>query len=343
MLKRILSASLFVLGICSAQTPMTRELGCTPASASGTAYTCSISPAPAALVTGATYYFVADVANTAAASINFNSLGAKTVVKMPGGVTTDLVANDIRANQVVVMRYDGSNMQMISQVGNAASGGGSGITTQDEGAQQGTSQTTVNCVGSGIACSVSGSTTTVTVSASGTVTDNIWLKAAGQYHGSGGGTVALWEVPSSGGPTVDLDGALVSTNYSFQALNYQDTSVEQAAYVHYPLHDSWTGSVSVTLDTFGGSATGNALWKIYTACASTGSMNPLTFNAANTTTATYGGAYQRVAVTLTSITMTGCSAGNLLTMKVARDSTSGSDTLTGSAYAIGLKLKTQHN
>ena len=115
--------SLVFAAFAIAQNPVVRELGCTASSASGTTYTCNIGVAPAAYVSTVKYWFVADVANTGVASINFNSLGAAVIKKVAGGVTTDLVANDIRAGQYVALAYDGTNMQMLSQVGNAASGG----------------------------------------------------------------------------------------------------------------------------------------------------------------------------------------------------------------------------
>lgn len=94
------------------------------ASAAGTdTYAATLSPVPAGYVTGAMYRFKADVANTGAATINFNSLGAKTIKKAAGGVTTDLATNDILANQMVDMVYDGTNMQMQSLLGNAPGGG----------------------------------------------------------------------------------------------------------------------------------------------------------------------------------------------------------------------------
>lgn len=96
---------------------------CTDAGASD-AYACNLSPAIAAYVNNACYQFKAATANTGAASINFNSLGAITIKKVAGGVTTDLSDNDIRANQIVRVCYDGTNMQMQSQLGNAAAGGG---------------------------------------------------------------------------------------------------------------------------------------------------------------------------------------------------------------------------
>lgn len=88
------------------------------------AYACNLSPAPTSYVTGAGYRFKANTANTGAATINFNSLGAKTIKKAAGGITTDLADNDIRAGQIVEVSYDGTNFQMQGTLGNAGGGGG---------------------------------------------------------------------------------------------------------------------------------------------------------------------------------------------------------------------------
>jgi hypothetical protein len=87
------------------------------------AYAATLSPAPSSYTTGAHYRFKANTANTGAATINFNSLGAKTIVKAAGGITTALADNDIRAGQWVDLVYDGTNMQMQSTLGNAGGGG----------------------------------------------------------------------------------------------------------------------------------------------------------------------------------------------------------------------------
>lgn len=89
-------------------------------------YAATLSPAPAAYVTGEHYRFMANTVNTGAATINFNSLGAKTIKKAIGGITTDLDTNDIRAGQWVDVVYDGTNMQMQSTLGNAPGGAPSG-------------------------------------------------------------------------------------------------------------------------------------------------------------------------------------------------------------------------
>lgn len=88
------------------------------------AYACSMTPALDRYVTGGVYSFKANTANTGAASINLNALGAKTIKKVAGGITTDLADNDIRVGQVVEVQYDGTNMQMQSPLGNAPAGSG---------------------------------------------------------------------------------------------------------------------------------------------------------------------------------------------------------------------------
>jgi hypothetical protein len=93
------------------------------------AYACNLSPAITAYGPVGTHYrFYANTSNTGAASINFNSLGALTLVKVAGGVTTALADNDIRAGQWVdCIVAAGSRCQVQSTLGNAA--GGSGTVT----------------------------------------------------------------------------------------------------------------------------------------------------------------------------------------------------------------------
>lgn len=86
-----------------------------------------------AYTTGTHYTFTANTANTGAASLNVNGLGAKTIVKVVGGVTTTLADNDIRNGQVCDVAYDGTNFQLQSTLGNAGTGTGtvnSGTATQ---------------------------------------------------------------------------------------------------------------------------------------------------------------------------------------------------------------------
>jgi hypothetical protein len=75
------------------------------------AYIITPSPAITAYVEGQIFTFKAVNANTGASTINVNAKGAKTIKK---NYNEDLLANDIRAGQVVKIVYDGTNFQMIS-------------------------------------------------------------------------------------------------------------------------------------------------------------------------------------------------------------------------------------
>ncbi len=91
---------------------------------SANAYVAAGTSTVTSYVTGEKYFFKSNFANTGAATINFDSVGPKTIKKAAGGVTTDLAANDIRSGQMVAVMYDGTNMQMYSLLGNAPAGGG---------------------------------------------------------------------------------------------------------------------------------------------------------------------------------------------------------------------------
>lgn len=95
---------------------------------SSNAYVVTYSPVPSALVTGQHYPFIANFQNTGASTLNVNSLGAKAIKKYGGTV---LASADIVNGAAVDTIYDGTNLQMISQLGNSASGTVTSIATNN--------------------------------------------------------------------------------------------------------------------------------------------------------------------------------------------------------------------
>ncbi len=90
------------------------------ASSAGTdAYAITLDPAPDALTVGMVIHFLADVANTGAATLNVNAIGAATIKKRHDA---DLADNDIEAGQIVTVAWDGTYWQMQSQVATAPTG-----------------------------------------------------------------------------------------------------------------------------------------------------------------------------------------------------------------------------
>lgn len=76
-------------------------------------YAVTLAGAYNAYYIGMPVFFKAGTANTTACTLNVNGLGAKTIKR---DVTTDLVTGDILANQIVFVKYDGTNFQMISLI-----------------------------------------------------------------------------------------------------------------------------------------------------------------------------------------------------------------------------------
>ncbi len=127
-MKTLLLSLILALAVFAQQPPL-RPVKVTLTSSSTDTYAGTATPTLSAYVTGQIILFTANTANTGAASINVDSVGALTIVKLGGGITTALADNDIRSGQAVMCQYDGTNCQMLSQLGNAAAGGGSSITT----------------------------------------------------------------------------------------------------------------------------------------------------------------------------------------------------------------------
>ena len=77
------------------------------------AYSITLSPVPAAYVTGMLVGFMANSANVGTATLNVNGLGARTIVK---GVSTTLDSGDILTGQVVGVVYKDPNFVLQTPV-----------------------------------------------------------------------------------------------------------------------------------------------------------------------------------------------------------------------------------
>lgn len=79
--------------------------------ASGTnTYTASAAPDLLVYVTGKPFYVKFTNANTGASTLNVDGLGAKNIYK---SISTPLVSNDIPANSIIEMVYDGTSFLVI--------------------------------------------------------------------------------------------------------------------------------------------------------------------------------------------------------------------------------------
>jgi len=110
--------------LTSVETPLFQSLGFSSpmpvfygedAGASDT-YAITVTPTIGAYFIGMMVMFKANTANTGAATLNVNTIGAITIKK---NRDADLATGDIEASQWVMVVYDGTNFQMISHLAQA--------------------------------------------------------------------------------------------------------------------------------------------------------------------------------------------------------------------------------
>lgn len=80
-------------------------------SGAANAYVATLSPAVTSYVAGLIVYLKVANANTTASTLNVNGLGVKNIKNTSGG---DPAANDLVANEIAILQYDGTNFQLIN-------------------------------------------------------------------------------------------------------------------------------------------------------------------------------------------------------------------------------------
>jgi len=181
-------------------------------------YAVTLSPAPTAYTTGMVVHFYANTVNTGAATLNVNSLGAKTIKK---NVSSDLSDGDIRAGQIIAVIYDGTNFQILSGLPSQ-----SRLLTQfttDVFIQSTTTETTVVSVSVpagtlGTAGVIRGKFKIKNYEINNTNTMTLRLKY-------GATTVATLQITSAYNPSTDLQGEVEFELYASGATNTKEGSI----------------------------------------------------------------------------------------------------------------------
>lgn len=176
---------------------------------------------------------------------------------------------------------------------------------------------TVDCEGTGNVC---------------TQPRRLWFPAAG-CNGSTAGPI--WDLPASS-PAVAA--CVTGTNTQKGVLEFAD-SASLSAQTTYLLPSTWTGAIDAKIKWVTTATSGDVVWQLSTICVADAETDDPAFNTASTVTDTAKGTtLQTNDATITGVTATGCAAGELLHLKILRDSAHASDTLAATARFVGLEL-----
>lgn len=165
-----------------------------------------------------------------------------------------------------------------------------------------------------------------------TIPKRLWFPAAGCNNATAG---SVWDLPTSN-PAVAA--CKTGTNTQMGVLDFADGS-NLSAQLTYKLPSTWTGTVDATIKWLTSATTGNVVWQLATICVADAETDDPAFNTASTVTdAAKGTTLQTNDAAMTGVTVTGCAAGELMHIKLFRDSAHASDTVAATARLIGVEL-----
>jgi hypothetical protein len=166
-----------------------------------------------------------------------------------------------------------------------------------------------------------------------TIPRRYWLPAAGCNNATAG---AIWDLPATN-PAVAA--CVTGTNTQKGVLNFTDGTA-LVAQNHIKLPSTWTGTVDANIKWYTSVTSGNVVWQLATICVADAETDDPAFNTASTVTdAAKGTTLQTNDAAITTVTVTGCAAGELMHLKITRDSGHASDTLSSAtAVLIGVEL-----
>lgn len=166
-----------------------------------------------------------------------------------------------------------------------------------------------------------------------TAPKRIWLPAAGCNNATAG---SVWDLPTSN-PAVAA--CVTGTNTQKGVLDFADGANALSAQMTWKLPSTWSGALDANIKWFSATTTGDVVWQLATICVADAETDDPAFNTASTVTDTAKGTTNQTNdAAITSVTTTGCAAGELMHIKLTRDPAHASDTHAATARLIGVEL-----
>lgn len=166
-----------------------------------------------------------------------------------------------------------------------------------------------------------------------TIPTRTWFPAAGCNNATAG---SVWDLPTSN-PAVAA--CKTGTNTQMGVLDFADSS-SLSAQVHLKLPSTWTGAIDANVKWMTTATTGDVVWQIALACvADAETDDPAFTDQLFTADTAKGTTNQTNDASKTGITTTGsCAAGELMHIRIKRDSADAGDTLAATARLLGVEI-----
>lgn len=163
----------------------------------------------------------------------------------------------------------------------------------------------------------------------------IWIPAAGCSNSTAS---TVFDLPTSNAPTPSCYG---TSPHRFAALDFADGGSALTGEINLLLPSDRTSGFTAKFIWFSGSTSTNGVtWTLATVCvADTEDVVAPTLNSTQTVSkANNATANTQNSASISSVTTTGCAAGEVMTLRIGRDPTDGGDTLAATASLIGIEL-----
>lgn len=165
-----------------------------------------------------------------------------------------------------------------------------------------------------------------------TIVDKVWFAAAGCNNTT---ATSFYDLPTSNPAAA---ACITGTNTQKGVLDF-DAATDESGQVSLALPSDWSGNIDLRYKWSAAATSGSVVWGVQTSCVADAETDDPSWNTASTATdAAKGTTLQTNDASMTSITVTGCAAGELMHLRFFRDADNGSDDMTGDARLIGVEL-----
>ncbi len=165
-----------------------------------------------------------------------------------------------------------------------------------------------------------------------------WFASAGCVNAT---AASFWDLGTSLAPTPTCKNSSSGAAQN-ASLDFPDSDGMYFAQTNMMLPEDFTGTVDAKIRWMAAATSGDVIWNVATVCVADGAVDNPAFSTASTVTDTAKGTtLQSNDATITAVTITGCSAGNLMHIEISRQRTTSGDTITGVVSFLGLQLTTR--